>query len=571
MDDGMAAEWHSSQSDRAFRGEDKPMKVSSPAEMVGGRHTREHRALLPEQGAALEAIAGVVLLHLEQERKNPVDGAAPMLIQLDGPGNGELVNMLARQLVHPRADDSRSGELDGRGSGVSYTVARPEQQWSVIRFDAWQYQCVAPPWWWLVAGFDDALREQFRCSSASVARRKRLRDYGWRVGQFLKDLLPVLPLVAAALVLWFISGQLAMSDFLKWSAGFLGGLTTLAAFLWSATNAVRRLLVASPASGTAVTRTRDPMADLKLRYSFLIRSSDRPLLLVIDNLDRCCADYVVELLEGLQTLLTNPEADSDTRLVAVLIPAARGWLCESYVQVYKDFGDAMRQPGRPFGLAFVDRVFDLALRLPPVVPTDEHQVAPTEALKKIGEADGEGRIRDVVADLEQRFGTRPVARLRLAAVCKLGRLEVKSNNRVCFDTARVLKELVRSMPVGATVVNQLRTAYCVQRTTQLLGGHPIDRGEKGIRRLGLWTILDLRWPLLTQHLARNPDHVDLLRTQASPPSITEDLAQVFSDPEAARLATIAPGLTSDDVRRFTRSYVAAESCLPPTDRELALR
>jgi hypothetical protein len=46
------------------------------------------------------------------------------------------------------------------------------------------------------------------------------------------------------------------------------------------------------------------------------------------------------------------------------------------------------------------------------------------------------------------------------------------------------------------IVRHLAAAYCVQRTKLLLAGHAIDHDAGAIRRLGLWTLLGLCWPLL---------------------------------------------------------------------------
>jgi len=296
--------------------------------MVLNRHTPSYQAHLSAQQTALEAIASVVVMHLERDRNEATSNAAPVLIQVDGPGNTDVVDMVAASLTNrPPDEHGLAVESHHRRPNITPRVDRPAVRWGVIRFDAWQFQRVAPPWWWLVTALDRQLREQFQEEGRSVLRRNRRRDYGWRFRHFLGDFRAMAPLLVAAIVLWVISGQLSMGKFLSWAIGVTGGLTTLTALLWSATNVVRRLLIASPANLTASTRSIDPMADLRLRYEFLIRSLDRPLALVIDNLDRCQGAYVVELLEGIQTLLRNPdEAIGSNRLVAVLVPAQQGWL-----------------------------------------------------------------------------------------------------------------------------------------------------------------------------------------------------------------------------------------------------
>jgi hypothetical protein len=532
--------------------------------MLASRNT--HHDLPAAQAAALDAVASVVFMHLEDERTRSDDtDSAPVLIHVDGPGDAEMVDMVAHRL-RSHTEESQVSERPNPSSRVPGRPRRqPPPAWTVIRFDAWQYQRLAPPWWWLINALDGQLRDEFRRRGPSVLRRKRLRDYRWRVGHFVHDLLPVVPLVFAAVGLWYISGRLPMDQFFKWAVGLIGALTTLGAFLFSAGNGVRRLLVGSRVNLGASMRTSDPMEDLRTRYSFLTRSADSAVALVIDNVDRCRAEYVVELLEGIQTLLKSPSVGKDrTPLVAVLVPAERAWLCDSYLQVYNEFQDAMHQPGRPYGLAFVDKVFDVALRLPRLAPTGQAGVplaaaVPTEDQEAaLTNARSERAIRELVAGAEARAAEdstvlRPAAELRLRAVRRLGRLEVGSPHGLCLDTGKVLEDLIDAVAPGPTVARQLRTAYCVQRTTQLLGGHPIETDRHAIHRLGLWTILDLRWPLLAQHLARHPDHVTLLQQQQAPAGVSDDLEYVFNDPEAARLTTAWSGaeLSPNSVRHFS--------------------
>jgi hypothetical protein len=113
------------------------------------------------------------------------------------------------------------------------------------------------------------------------------------------------------------------------------------------------------------------MADLLRRYAFLVRSARSPIIVLIDNLDRCRAEYVVEMLEGIQTILRHPQARKPMSLqrqpcplIAFVVAADRGWLCDSYLHAYKDFEHSAHEPGRPFGLMFVDKIFDLTLHIP---------------------------------------------------------------------------------------------------------------------------------------------------------------------------------------------------------------
>jgi len=564
-------------------------RVTREQPAAGARPTTAagaYPALPLAQDAALETVASVVVDRLDAARTRWEDPqkrselvSSPLLIQVDGPGYQTLVAKVASRLrgretievqgsaanSHPAVRDAGASPVAPSDGDLSPTESPhhglaggvPRQPWIVVRFDAWQYQRVSPPWWWLVRAIDQQLRESFH--AAGIAGRKRLGDYVWRGAQFVKDFVFIAPVIGIALVFWYISGQHPMDQFLKLAAGVIGALTTIGAFLWSANNVVRRFFVASPVNVGTTTRTSDPMKDLQRRYAFLLRSAGTAVALIVENLDRCCADYTVELLEGFQTLLKGSAERDQRHFVAVLVPAERAWLCESYLQMYKGFQDATRQPGRPFGMAFLDKVFDIVLRLPRVPPVHCYSEAEfCSDIWRIDHAGSEEEIRRLVADAEDARCTEgnvwePIPILRVHAVKRMGSLETRECDHLCSDTSRCLADLVNIVQPGATTTRQLRTGYCVQRTIQFLGGHEIEKGHAAIYKLGLWTILSLRWPLLAEHLARHPEHLQDLKRQRPPDEIGDELTEVFPDPEAAALTVACADavVTCKDVIRFT--------------------
>src|ERR1044071_4926162 len=96
----------------------------------------------PAENAVLDEFSNVLVGHLHhwrERRRNGEPGAtSPVLLQIDGPGRSLLLGKVAQRL-----DTDREG-----------------RSWSVIRFDAWQYQRVAPPWWWLIKALDDQLQQR---------------------------------------------------------------------------------------------------------------------------------------------------------------------------------------------------------------------------------------------------------------------------------------------------------------------------------------------------------------------------------------------------------------------------
>jgi KAP family P-loop domain len=534
--------------------------------MLSGRITATTPSALedrPAEKAVVEAVTNVVADRLRDRAASVSPGSdAPVLIQVDGPGRSRFLQKLGERL-----DPSCLPKL-AQPSG-----SHGDQEWAAIWFDAWQYQRLSPPWWWLMSVIDKQIRARCRRRGWLPWAWHRSRDIWGRLLRLGRDLLWVVPGVLVFSVGWELQGRTMLHVF-KWSVTAAGGIAALIALLSSIRNALtRHLLAESPRGTKALLRTTDPMEDLLRRYAFLVRSTKTGVIVLIDNLDRCHATYVVEMLEGIQTLLRNvPEPKRWSRLaparqpplVAFVVAADRGWLCDSYLDVYQEFEACAREPGRPFGLVFLDKIFEFSLRIPTVPAAmslaarmDDQSDPPNPFLECLTELD----IRATLRHKEVRTGARrvgsatlrPVPVLRKYAVERLGEIELRSDRNQCLDTESHLDQLLADLDPGPAVQRQVETAYCVNRTTQLLAGHDVDAGEHAIDRLGLWTILGLKWPLLADHLSRRPDDLEHIANQTTPNGIDADLKVVFSDPMARQLAQGVSGvkLTAQDIERFT--------------------
>jgi hypothetical protein len=102
----------------------------------------------------------------------------------------------------------------------------------------------------------------------------------------------------------------------------------------------------------------DPMARIAKHFGELIGwVGNHPVVVFIDDFDRCQAEYAVNLLEGIQTLFKD-------RRVIYLISADRRWLYTCYEKVYKEFGDTTKEPGRSLGSLFLEKAVQLSVSLP---------------------------------------------------------------------------------------------------------------------------------------------------------------------------------------------------------------
>lgn len=551
----------------------------------------------PAEFAVLNAVVNAAALHLERWREEASGQTEPVLMQVDGPGRTAFLDLLEVKLDPACAPNAAAQDPEAPGGDVKarWRFRRDRRShayqlhgWTAIRFDAWQHQRVAPPWWWLMSALDTQLRARLRRIGFWPFVRQRCDDYGRRVFHILKDLFWVLPGVALALLAWN-QWQLDMLEPLKWLITGAGGIAATLALITALSNALRRhLLAESPRGTTALLRSTDPMEDLLRRYAFLLRSARGPVIVLVDNLDRCHAAYVVEMLEGIQTLLRHPRTARRWTLrtrseepcppIAFVVAADRDWLCDSYLQVYKEFGTSAQQPGRPFGLVFVDKIFDVSLRIPTVPPPLPGSARASAASNGSGRsADYDEPFNDCSTELEVRRALRraelaldrqardtngvprPVPALRIAAVDRLVMIELGAGangvprpRRQCLQTACVLDGLLAELAPGPVVQRQIDSAYCVARTTQLLASHEVDDDDDAIARLALWAILELRWPLLAAHLKSHADEISDFQNGRTPRD--EELAAVLDDRVAHDLVMGVGDvrLCEADVERFTQ-------------------
>jgi KAP family P-loop domain len=421
---------------------------------------------------------------------------------------------------------------------------------------------------------DKQIRARCRERGRLAWFRQRWRDIWDRAMRLGRDLLWVVPGAVVFFVGWELHAQ-TIFHVLKWLVTAAGGIAAAIALLSSIRNALMRHLLAESPRGTKVLlRTTDPMEDLLRRYAFLIRSTRTGMIVLIDNLDRCHAEYVVEMLEGIQTLLCNlPESNGSSpqktarrpRVVAFVVAADRGWLCDSFLHVYQDFAASAHEPGRPFGLVFLDKIFEFALRIP-TVPAALSVAARADgrddAPSPFGDCTTELAIRARLLEKERPPGVKrssatdvtPKPALRKHAVEQLAEIELRSDpRRQPTDTSQQLDQLLALLDPGPAVQRQVATAYCVNRTTQLLAGHAVDADEHAIYRLGLWTILELKWPLLANHLSRHPGDLEHIAKHTAPAGVDADLRLVFDDPVARRLTggVCDVNLTPVDIERYT--------------------
>jgi hypothetical protein len=436
----------------------------------------------------------------------------------------------------------------------------------VVEFNAWQHQRIEAPWWSLMdAVFRDAVRQM---SNRRRAGWVWIREHVWRLktGRLHYYIAIALFFWALAVLLWIATREpgaepTSLDTVAGYARGFSGTIALITTVWGIILGFTRSLLPGSArAARSFIDSTRDPLRHLAEHFTELVGWIEQPVAILIDDLDRCQGGYAVELLEGIQTLFNKAN-------VTYVIAADRRWLCTSYEEAYKAFAESVSEPGRDLGNLFLEKTFQFSVSLPRLLPRLQEQY--WRRLIWIGAEKGEreamlGLDREAARERLQQMGSEeevlaelrrddldPVNEqaLREAAVYRLAAPDVEA------QVQHTLEPFASLLEPNPRAMKRLVNAYGVQRMVDILRG-----GSTEPRKLALWTIVVMRWPLLAKYLERNPEMVAYVGREALPEDkIDEELVELFQDEEVRRvihgegekvLLVEAP-LDEDDIRGLT--------------------
>ncbi len=383
--------------------------------------------------------------------------------------------------------------------------------WVVVDFNAWRLQRLDPPWWSLL---NSVYTESLTAFSANReywhARRVRAGELGRRLFAGRKDLLVgALVFFALALLAYYplrsrpVGSQQGLLATLKDNAEALSAVLALLGTLLTASLVMSRSLLSgsSQSAKTFVDHASSPMDLVRRHFKKLVKAIDRPILIAIDDLDRCRREYVVTLLEGIQTLFSNPR-------VFYVLAADRRWLQACFENSYEEFSGNVQEPGCRLGSLFLEKAVQLSVTVPRLSP--EVQKAYWNYLLKPSQS-VPARYEDLLEDERERFrGADTQERVftlmkeeesdpdrrqarQQAAVEQLGTAGVETSTEYFLSPfAPLLDPNPRSM-------KRFVNAYALQRDLAVLGGLDIAYTDKR-KKLALWTLISLRWPLLEEYL-----------------------------------------------------------------------
>lgn len=451
--------------------------------------------------------------------RDGTDAGRATVFHVDGPwgsGKSSLLNFVGRELK--RADLPK------------------EDRWVVVTFNAWKYQRLDPPWWWLTTVLHEQGISELRSIDRVRSTRLWLRGVWWR----LRDSWAPFVLLGVAMV----------AAFFLWRSGFfgqdlsgaadvaesIGKIAAFVALVFGGIKALNRWFVTSP-SGTGPTvleRTPDPLRMVRQRFARIVRTIRQPVVVFVDDLDRCRDSFVVELLEGIQTLFIDEP-------VVYVVAADRKWLSNAYTRIYGDLDGTAGEPGRPLGLLFLEKAVQHNIRLGRIpddvrerywkrllgedgegahASMDEHKKAES-IFDPLGSA---GDILDSLRNAENEGEVNSYALRRAAARALEGKAVETHTRHMLDDFSGLLEDNPRAM-------KKLLNAYGVELEVRLL---ELSGDEDTLRKLALWTIVSIRWPRLADYLIKYPDEVGWIgkdpREDKPNDDFNEEMERLFRAP-----------------------------------------
>ncbi len=397
-----------------------------------------------------------------------------------GSGKTTFVNMVKTELK------SKPLMLDGN-----------VHQWMTVDFNAWRCQHIRPVWWSILSQLSFQLNSQVQnCLSRIMLR---VMEWFWRfqIGYGLWILIPLL-------ALWILVSM----DFGQWNVENLGKFISLIAggiaVMGSLVVALQVFLYGG--SGVAKlfqTLHRDPHIHVVEHFNKVLNShSKRPVLVFIDDLDRCKSDYVVSLLESLHTLLSN-------RRVFYIVAADRGWISTCFDNIYEEKILSPERTVYSKGFLFLEKIFQLSICLPRISSDLKSSYIDTLLgdQKSISDSGSENTHGEIKAYLEEAVNEDELAavgsklRDRGYSAEKIAEVSTEVSGSKTFKLARKhrLTRFACLMDTNPRNIKLLINAYGIYINLYRVGGQ-VTLTPSLLDQIALWVILNIRFPRVAEFI-----------------------------------------------------------------------
>ncbi|WP_018685792.1 P-loop NTPase fold protein [Actinokineospora enzanensis] len=428
----------------------------------------------------------------------------------------------------------------GKSTLLNFLRAESTPDFTVVDFDAWQEAGVGPAWWAVLTSLRTAIRRQRRLPGRIWLRINESLARLRRVGApFVLAVTGVM--VFIGVILLVLNGFHGMADAVKTVIGGLAGVSTLFAGALVAS----RFLLWDSARGARLFEqsNTNPMLEVERHFTWLMSRSKRPVVFLVDDLDRCKETYIVELLDKIQNLIR----DIGPPNIHFVVCADGAWLRTAYEHGYATFASAAARPGEPMGYKFLEKFFQLHIPIPAIDTARREtylrrllhsSTAPTDVVVT-EEARVRARLDRSVTEAQvvDALRTASPAVRDLVAEQALARMTTKT---AIAETEHSLLRFADLLPPNPRAMKRFVNSYSALRAVRTLEGNAV-----AVEALALWTILEIRWPGLADHLRDHPEAI-----AGAEEDLPERLRPLHTDPILRTMTTSTryPSLTPALIR-----------------------
>jgi KAP family P-loop domain len=501
--------------------------------------------------------------------------------------------------LHPDADLARAEAERNRWP------EKARRPWIVAYYNAWRDQYVQPPWWHIfqtiMAGIESALRvdvsDPFGFHSFTRLLKINLLKLKYQIfNAKMRNQLTLIALVTMLILLgkWvgIFGGLLSFAPGGKDAVDKAISILAIGGFSIATLLSILSQSFAPDLDFTAEHKqigVRNPIGRFRKAFTTILATIDRPILLIIDDIDRCDPKTVVEVLRGFQTIIRSPR-------LFVLVLGDRAWIEKAHEIHHKDFTGITVGSENTLGERFVEKIFQLSFTLPAMTPEiKDHftrivlgapadSAVPTQNAVRNGSRHGEVPLqqkRDALSEIERKIddakraptvGAREnlvdivqrqtegiaarsgITRAQVAALASKALVEAAASDaRYQQQVANVLLGLAASLPSNPRQIKRIINAFAIYETVgrlyfnyRLTASGNKDQSLRW-RQLAMWTTLATEWPQTWRELAREPRYVEAAyeKDETARAKFRKELTEGRGDDATTKVDQLLQRLTTD--------------------------
>ncbi|MEP3475908.1 MAG: P-loop NTPase fold protein [Hyphomicrobiales bacterium] len=262
--------------------------------------------------------------------------------------------------------------------------------------------------------------------------------------------------------------------------------------------------------------SNDPLGRIHSLFNKLIDGVDRPVCIFIDDLDRCHADFVVDLLEGIQSSFRHEK-------VTYVVAADKGWIRSAFETRYDTFKDHVGDPAQPLGYLFLEKIFQMSTPIPGMAPyvkeeyfkhllddktTEGNETEPVDdyhervesAKRELEDALPEGAPIEILKQYIEKDPTPENKAAGVRIMNKSAKAEKQSKHFLLG-----FKDILTGNP---REMKRLLNAFEMRRTLWM-----VESSNVSLENIFRWTVIEQSYPALADLLSDRPDLIKHFETR----------------------------------------------------------